>query len=247
MEGIKQAIEFIANLAVRAEKPEKVEIAGKTYCTKELRRYDKPNKADPIEATTLTALVDYIKECAYELREKMIVQVKSPTKVLLYSGLMEERDREYLFEVNAMLPRFEYGADYAQEAFLIAMQACFDHNEDRDAVTFLASNIVSAQKATYSDNGISQEAVVKTGITVKEKAMVPNPVKLIPYRTFLEVEQPESEFILRLNESRDGAPVFKLVEADGGRWKAEAMDSVYSYLENELKGIPGRENITILA
>lgn len=244
---LKHAIEFIANLGVKAEKPEMLELNGRQYCTKNLIRYDKPDMAEPIKATTLTALVDYIKECPHELREHMIIQVVSPTKVLLYSGLLEERDRETLFEVNAMLPFFEYGREYGQEAFIIAMQSCFEHNEDRDAVTFLASNIVNTQKTSFSDNGISQQAVVKTGIAAKENAMVPNPVNLIPYRTFLEVDQPESAFVLRLNENREGAPVFKLVEADGGRWKAEAMDSVYAYIANELKEIPGREKITILA
>ena len=58
---IKQAIEFIANLGVKAEKPEVLEINGRTYCTKNMQRYDTPDKAEPIKATTLSALVDYIK------------------------------------------------------------------------------------------------------------------------------------------------------------------------------------------
>ena len=102
MEGIKEAIAYITGLAVKAEKPETIEINGRTYCTKDLRRYD-----EPIKATTLTSLVDYIKESREELRDRMIIQVVSATKVLLYSGLLAERDRETLFEVNALLPQFE--------------------------------------------------------------------------------------------------------------------------------------------
>ena len=62
MEGIKEAIAFITGLAVKAEKPEVVQINGRTYCTKDLRRYDAADKAEAIKATTLTSLVDYIKE-----------------------------------------------------------------------------------------------------------------------------------------------------------------------------------------
>lgn len=109
MEGIKEAIAYITGLAVKAEDPKTVEINGKTYCTKDLVRYDAPEKAAPISATTLTSLVDYIKENREELRDRMIIQVVNETKVLLYSGLLAERDRETLFEVNALLPRFEYG------------------------------------------------------------------------------------------------------------------------------------------
>lgn len=247
MEGIKQAIEFITNLAVKAEKPETIEINGRTYCNKDLRRYDRADKAEPIKATTLTSLVDYIKESRSELRDRMIIQVVSATKVLLYSGLLAERDRETLFEVNALLPQFEYGREYDQEAFLVSMQSCFKPSDDREAVTVLASNIVNTQQATYSDDGISQQAVMKTGITTKDNVLVPNPVTLIPYRTFLEVEQPTSEFVFRISEGRGGAPTFKLVAADGGLWKSQAVDNVKNYLMEALADIPDREQLTIIA
>lgn len=81
----------------------------------------------------------------------------------------------------------------------------------------------------------------------KESAIIPNPVRLIPYRTFLEVEQPESEFVFRITEGRGGAPAFKLVAADGGRWEAVAVDNVKSYLMEALADIPNREQITIIA
>lgn len=73
MEGIREAIAFITDLAVKAEKPETIEINGRTYCTKSLKRYDEADKAEPIRATTLTSLVDYIKESREELRDRMIV------------------------------------------------------------------------------------------------------------------------------------------------------------------------------
>ena len=247
MEGIKEAIAFITSLAVKAEKPEVVEINGRTYCTKDLRRYDPADKAEPIKATTLTSLVDYIKESREELRDRMIIQVISATKVLLYSGLLPERDRETLFEVNALLPQFEYGREYDQESFLVSMQSCFKESDDREAVTILASNIVNTQEATYSDNGTTQQAVMKTGITTKDNVLVPNPVNLIPYRTFLEVEQPASDFIFRISEGRGGAPVFKLVAADGGLWKSQAVENVKKYLTEALKDIPDRNQITIIA
>ena len=37
MEGIKEAIAYITGLAVKAEKPETIEINGRTYCTKDLQ------------------------------------------------------------------------------------------------------------------------------------------------------------------------------------------------------------------
>lgn len=247
MEGIKEAIAYITGLAVKAEKPETIEINGRTYCTKDLRRYDAADKAEPIKATTLTSLVDYIKESREELRDRMIIQVVSATKVLLYSGLLAERDRETLFEVNALLPQFEYGREYDQESFLVAMQSCFQRTDDREAVTIMASNIVNTQQGTFSDDGVSQQAIIKTGVTTKDAAFVPNPVNLIPYRTFLEVPQPASDFVFRISEGRGGAPAFKLVAADGGLWKSQAVDNVKNYLVKALADVPEREKITIIA
>ena len=52
-----------------------------------------------------------------------------------------------------------------------------------------------------------------------------------PYRTFIEVEQPESKFIFRMREGGACA----LFEADGGAWKLDAQNAVYEYLKDRLK------------
>lgn len=97
------------------------------------------------------------------------------------------------------------------------------------------------------DDGVSQQAIIKTGVTTKDAAFVPNPVNLIPYRTFLEVPQPASDFVFRISEGRGGAPAFKLVAADGGLWKSQAVDNVKNYLVKALADVPEREKITIIA
>ena len=244
---IKEALTYIAGLATQAEKPEILDINGKTYCNRNLTRYDKEPMADPIKATTLTSLVDYIKESREELRDRMIIQVVDATTVKLYSGLTKEREREELFVAVALLPRFDYGTEYNQESFLVSLQSCFTGDGDRESVAVLASNITNMQQQTFSDDGISQQATIRTGITTKENAIVPNPVHLVPYRTFLEVEQPGSDFVFRVSEGRGGEPTFKLVSADGGLWKSQAVENVKNYLIEALKDIPNREEITIIA
>ncbi len=139
------------------------------------------------------------------------------------------------------------GREYDQESFLVAMQSCFQKTDDREAVTIMASNIVNTQQGTFSDDGVSQQAIIKTGVTTKDAAFVPNPVSLIPYRTFLEVPQPASDFVFRISEGRGGAPAFKLVAADGGLWKSQAVDNVKNYLTEALADVPDREKITIIA
>jgi hypothetical protein len=63
-------------------------------------------------------------------------------------------------------------------------------------------------------------------------------VKLAPYRTFREIAQPASLFVLRLQTSRHGdKPECALFEADGGQWKLEAIQALATYLRTALPGL----------
>lgn len=75
---------------------------------------------------------------------------------------------------------------------------------------------------------------------------MPNPVKLRPYRTFMEIEQPESAYVFRVKDSEKG-PYFKLVEADGGLWKSIVMKRIKEYLEYELNDELEKYHITVIA
>lgn len=99
----------------------------------------------------------------------------------------------------------------------------------------------------FTPNKTRQMVGTQIAVTTKDAAFVPNPVNLIPYRTFLEVPQPASDFVFRISEGRGGAPAFKLVAADGGPWKSQAVDNVKNYLVKALADVPEREKITIIA
>ena len=75
LEGLKDALEHVEDLARENEKTEVVEICGHTYANKTLRRYDTANYAEPVKATTLSALADYIVNCREEFTEgrRMII------------------------------------------------------------------------------------------------------------------------------------------------------------------------------
>lgn len=243
---IRKAMEFITSLKEEAMDPKVVEINGKIYCDKKLTRYDDEPMASQIEASTLTALVDYIKNCSKELRESMIIKVESPTRVNLFSGLTNERKREYLFGCNAIVTKFRFDEWYDQERFLIELQSNFDVTPDLQDILKVSGNVEAKTTANYGDDGVSQKTTIKQGIASKADVLVPNPVTLTPYRTFLEVEQPASQFVFRIRDDR-GEPVFKLVEAEGGLWRNEAMMNIKKFLEEQLDNSKVRSCITIIA
>jgi hypothetical protein len=95
-------------------------------------------------------------------------------------------------------------------------------------------NIKSSTIRTNSDDGVTQAVEVKSGIHMCAEQSIPNPIWLKPYRTFSEVDQPPSQFVLRLRDSRNGMPECALYEADGGVWKSAAIENIKEYLEEEL-------------
>ena len=213
---IKEALEYIVGLKT----PVITEIDGNTYSDKPLNRISYVPYAKTIGMKTLTSLVEYIKANIDSMSEKMIVHVISPTEVHLY----------------AELPDFRFGSFIDHENFVIALQSKFVPNEDRDLVLKFAGTVEDGTVAEYGDDGVTQKATIKTGVASKADAVVPNPVNLIPYRTFLEVQQPASDFIFRMKSSC--GVQCAIFEADGGAWKNEAMSRIKNYLALELSEYP---------
>ncbi len=191
--------------------------------------------AEPISMCTLTSLLDYIREDVDTMASRMVIHVASPEEVQLYSCLNEKRRRECLVTVKSQVPSFSYGRFMEHEAFCIGVQSKFidDPGTDKELLLKFAGTVESGSVAEYGDDGVTQKATVRKGIASKTDAIVPNPVRLRPYRTFPEVEQPASSFIFRMKESSDGV-CCALFEADGGAWKNEAMQNIKEYLKENL-------------
>ena len=230
---IQKALQYLVGLGEAKEHT----IHCDTYSDKELYRVDKHiPMAAPIEMNTLTSLVDYIKAHIDTMAEKMIIQVVSPEEVRLFSQLNEKRCRETIVKVEALIPSFRYEHFIDHESFCISVQAKFmdDPATDKALLLKFAGTVEQGSVAEYGDDGVTQKATVRQGIASKTDAVVPNPVKLRPYRTFTEVVQPASDFIFRMKEDR--GITCALFEADGGAWKNAAMKNIKEYLEFELEG-----------
>ncbi len=308
LEGLKAALEHVEGLARENEKTEVIEICGHTYANKSLKRYDNTDKATALEASSLTALLDYIgacyeefpkdtdmiihivnpkrvrlitaldaertRECLFEVNAEvyigacyeefpkdtdMIIHIVNPKRVRLITALDAERTRECLFEVNAEVNEFRFGHWYDQEAFMIELQANFQSSEDLELVQKMAGNVERKndhQKMagnverkndqSYADDGISQVAVMTVGAAAKADVKVPNPVTLVPYRTFQEVGQPASAFVFRVGDK--GEPTFMLQEAQNGLWRNEAVANIKAYLAQAVSHMQPnvRDHITII-
>lgn len=234
MDMTRDALQYVVGLKTA----EVLDINGERYVDKDVYRVENELRASAIQMNTLTSLVDYLKSGVDTMAEKMLVQVVTPTKVRVLSMLDADRKREELVDVEAMIPDFEYGRYMGNERFIIALQSKFIDNDDRALLLKFSGTVKDESIAEYGDDGVTQKATVKTGITSVGDAIVPNPVKLQPFRTFIEVTQPESAFVFRMRQADGRGVECAIFEADGGAWKNAAMKSIKEYLQNELAELP---------
>lgn len=237
MENLKDALQYLVSLGEESASPEVLEICGKTYATKKLTVYGEKKYANVLEVSSLTAILDYIAAAGSEFGQNMILHVESPKQVRLISFLDEERRRECLLVAKANVAEFRFDNWYDQERFIMELQANFVPNGDLKLLQTVAGNVEGGTTANYGDDGVSQKTTIKSGIATREDVIVPNPATLIPYRTFPEIEQTKSKFVFRIQDNRNDAPEFKLLEAEGGIWKNETIGRIKEYLQNGLNSI----------
>ena len=231
---IAKAIDRILQLADPAIK----DINGSTYTSRQMYRVDTDLRADPIGCKTLTGLVDYIKanKDNFDGWRGYILHVTSEITVELISELDNDRRRERIMVAKADTPKLPIGRFMGSEEFTIGVQANIIPSEDTDraAVLRFAGTVEDGTITNYSDDGVTQKATVKKGISFREEKKVPSPCNLRPIRTFVEVDQPRSCFIFRMRSGSNG-PECALYEADGGAWTHIAMDNIKAFLQDNLK------------
>lgn len=229
---IQKALQYLVGL----KDAKQVEIDGETYSTEPLHHipkiFDPTPTARAICISTLTGLVDYIINGIDGLTEPLIVHIVSHTQVRVFSELRKDMDRSNFIDCRAQIPQITFERFLELEQFNIMLQSCFLENPDRAAVLKVVGNVKEDNVRTTGDNGIAQVVTAKAGVATVGDVVVPNPVTLCPFRTFPEVEQPESKFVFRMKEGPSAA----LFEADGGKWKIFAMQNIKDYLREELAG-----------
>lgn len=201
------------------------------------------NAKEPVHLNTLSGMVNYIKSNLERIDEKLILQIKNEETISLMGTLEIDGSRERLAIASAIVPEFSFDRYHDVEEFNIALQSKFVENEDRKILLQVVGNVSEDNVKNVGDDGVSQAVTINQGVSSRADVKVPNPVELAPYRTFLEVTQPESQFVFRM---KDG-PRAAIFEADGGAWRNQAIVNIREYFKNELRAEIANNRITILA
>lgn len=219
------------------------EIDGFTYSDHRLERITAPTyRPDRYNVTSLSALVKLIKAEIDKVRDKpLFVRVTGPTSVTVDASLDNHMCRDYFFSASCEDANFKPGWRSHEEA-IIQLQSIFLPTADSAYLLDLLSRVSVEDGVTSHDNGVSQTVVAKQGVSLKSAESIRNIVNLKPFRTFREVPQPESQFLLRVDDKGS----IGLLEADGGVWKMEAKAEIAKLLSAELSELINEGLVVVL-
>ena len=196
---------------------------------------------DQLETITLSTLDGFAALTNHLYDRKVPIfgaQVVSPTVVKLLGAPDRHKRREVL--IHTEVPKrgqFPFENWLSQEDFVTMAQACFVHTDLLTDILTVIGTLKAGRVTTYEDDGVTQQVAAAAGVERSRLIEVPNPVSLRPWRSFVEVDQPVSDFILRLRGGDEQQkPQIGLYEVVAGEWRLDAMNKIFAYLDEKLKG-----------
>lgn len=210
------------------------EVDGSVYSNQQLVHIqDKKPMPRCIDLTGLDSICKMVRNEAEHVGLQIFIQVKDYKSVSVFTSLDADEDRLYLYKCVADTPAVSTDRFLSYEKAVIELRSLYIPNEGTKYLLQLLSSISNESKVTSSDNGVTQQVEARSGIALNSMVKIEPRVTLQPFRTFIEVEQPASEFLLRINERGE----IGFFPADGGVWKLEATRNVAGYFENALKDL----------
>lgn len=230
-------------LELKANSLPDIDRGGNLYTTRQLHIIEPP-RPEAVVVHTLSGLVDLIS--ALSLKE-VFIHVEGPTEVSVQGQSTNTAGKRAEF-VSCSVVRdtnpFTFGQFYNPEEFVIALQSKFADGGDLQSLLVLASNVKQEAVTINEDDGFSQKLSASAGVHLKAATTAKPRVTLLPYRTFPEVEQPASVFLFR---ARGGSPTelpkLALFEADGGKWRSDAIENI----SRQLRVLLGDNQVTIVS
>ena len=214
--------------------PTTVEVDGSVYSNQELVHVqDKKPMPRCIDLTGLDSICKMVRNEAEHVGLQIFIQVKDYKSVSVFTSLDADEDRLYLYKCIADTPAVTTDRFMGYEKAVIELRSLYIPNEGTKYLLQLLSSISNESKVTSTDNGVTQQVEARSGIALNSMVKIEPRVTLQPFRTFIEVEQPASEFLLRISDRGE----IGFFPADGGVWKLEATRNVAGYFEEKLRDL----------
>ena len=228
VDAINRILE-LSNLIVIEEK-------GKKYTNKPLYDIKMPSE-ETLKSVTIEGMVSFAEVMPFP-KSECLITVDSQKMQLLGPRDEVEKDRDLLFEVNPIVSQFRFGQYLPIEDFIVKVNVHFVDTPELRELVKLVSNISSNQVLTVKDDGMSQSVTVKDDFGRDASTQTSPFVDLRPWRTFREIEQPESRYIVRLSKNGDKLPVVTLFADESEIWRYKSITDAAAYIRERLPEIP---------
>lgn len=203
----------------------------------------------PLHTNSLSSVADYIKSNAdfdaLANDGRMIIHVEDEKTVWLYTEMNSFKKRSALLLASAWVSSFPFGQWLSLENFIISVQANFVTDEHRDELLSFVATVKQDTGVEQQDDGVTQKVTTRSGVSLSRTSKVPNPITLRPFRTFSEVEQPESTFVFRIKAEEGGGVKAALFAADGDAWRHDAILKIRDYFQTHV--IAEDDSVIVLA
>ena len=230
---IKEAIEKIISLV-----PDSIISFedGRKYWAKSGNPVIRPNISPICEVISLEAMISAFEsiDLSNNMNNIQVVVIDERNVSVRSFAKQPWQQRDIFISAKYSVEPYPFGKFISIEDAIIKMMCLFVDSPSKSALLAHLSSICSEEILSSLDDGISQAVTVETRTGRKDRATINPIIELAPFRTFTEVEQPTSRFLLRMQNVKSARPLVALFEADGGAWRAEACVRVAAYLRSEL-------------
>ena len=203
----------------------------------------------PLRTNSLSSVADYIKSNAdfdaLASDGRKIIHVEDEKTVWLYTEMNSFKKRSALLLASAWVSSFPFGQWLSLENFIISVQANFVTDEHRDELLSFVATVKQDTGVEQQDDGVTQKVTTRSGVSLSRTSKVPNPITLRPFRTFSEVEQPESSFVFRIKAEEGCGVKAALFAADGDAWRHDAILKIRDYFQTHV--IAEDDSVIVLA
>ena len=203
----------------------------------------------PLHTNSLSSVADYIKSNAdfdaLASDGRKIIHVEDEKTVWLYTEMNSFKKRSALLLASAWVSSFPFGQWLSLENFIISVQANFVADEHRDELLSFVATVKQDTGVEQQDDGVTQKVTTRSGVSLSRTSKVPNPITLRPFRTFSEVEQPDSAFVFRIKAEEGCGVKAALFAADGDAWRHDAILKIRDYFQTHV--IAEDDSVIVLA
>ena len=231
------AIDRVVDLANQARRDPCIEVRGNTFVYSDARHeYILQTKTiQTLKTDSMQSIIDFL--LSGELKNDLlfihVVNEKDINLLSIVNAVTGHRDVYLNAESKFDAPRF-FDEFWDLESFKIKLLTLCEQSEERDSLASDIVTIISDESQSITDTGVGIEVACKSGISLVGKKKLPQFVNLKPIRTFLEIDQVESQFLIRVKKEESGVKI-GLMEYAKEMWKIEAKSRIKHWLKSELK------------